>query len=109
MGDTTFGKPVGSLPASNCGTTYSAINFESTNARNEGRFFDGFAATCPAAEDFTVATGALNDPLLVGAAHHADTGTCAVLAAAKPQPSAEERKAQRRSWIFDEHEAMVPR
>ncbi len=110
VGDVTYGKPVGSQPVSNCGTTYSAINFESANAKNEGRYFDGFAATCAVAEDFTVAPGALNDRLLVSAAHYADNGVCPVLeAASKPQASAEERKAQRRHWVFDEREAMLPR
>ena len=112
VGDTTFGKPVGSLPAGYCGTTYSAVNFESANARNEGRFFDGFDASCPVSEDFTLATGALNDPLLVAAAHHADNGACpavAAAAAAKPQLSRAEKTAQRRAWTLDEREAMLPR
>ena len=109
VGDTTFGKPVGSLPVDNCGTTYSAINFESANAKSEGRFFDGFDASCPVAEDFTLAAGALNDPLLVSAAHHADNGVCPVIAAAKPQLGRAEKTAQRRAWLIDERESMLPR
>jgi len=77
IGDTTCGKPVGFLPQGNgCGTTYSVVNFESVNARNEGRYFDGFQATCSIAEDFTQPVGATTDPLLVGAAYHADNGVC---------------------------------
>ncbi|MBL8326738.1 MAG: PDZ domain-containing protein [Rubrivivax sp.] len=109
VGDTTFGKPVGSLPQGYCGTTYSAVNFESTNALNQGRYWDGFDATCPVAEDFTVAQGALSDPLLVAAAHHADNGTCPVTAMTKPPPSRAEKTAQRRAWKIDEREGMVPR
>jgi len=110
VGDTTFGKPVGSLPAGYCGTTYSAVNFESTNARNEGRYFDGFDATCPVAEDFTRDAGALDDPLLVAAAHHADNGACpAPAVSAKPALTRAEKAAQRRAWRFDERDAMVPR
>ncbi|MBK9134189.1 MAG: PDZ domain-containing protein [Betaproteobacteria bacterium] len=110
VGDTTFGKPVGSLPAGHCGTTYSAVNFESANARNEGRFFDGFDATCPVAEDFTRDTGALDDPLLVTAAHHADNGACpAAVASAKPALTRAEKTAARRAWRIDEREAMLPR
>ena len=104
-----FGKPVGSQPAGYCGITYSAINFESANARNEGRFFDGFDASCPVAEDFTRATGARDDPLLVTAAHHADNGVCPALVAGKPQLTRAEKAAQRRNWTLDEREAMVPR
>ncbi|MBL8345023.1 MAG: PDZ domain-containing protein [Rubrivivax sp.] len=110
VGDTTFGKPVGSLPAGYCGTTYSAVNFESTNALNQGRFFDGFDATCPVPEDFTRATGAVDDPLLVSAAHHADNGACpALVASSKPALTRAEKTAKRRAWTLDEREAMVPR
>ena len=77
IGDTTCGKPVGFLPQGNgCGTTYSVVNFESVNARNEGRYFDGFQATCQVAEDFTRPVGATTDPLLVAAAYHVDNGVC---------------------------------
>ena len=77
IGDTTCGKPVGFLPQGNsCGTTYSVVNFESVNARNEGRYFDGFEATCAVAEDFTRPVGATSDPLLIAAAHHMDNGAC---------------------------------
>ncbi len=109
VGDTTFGKPVGSLPTANCGITYSAVNFESANARSEGRFFDGFDASCPVAENFTRATGALDDPLFVAAAHHADNGVCPVVVAAKPALTRAEKTAQRRAWVLDERESMLPR
>jgi hypothetical protein len=109
VGDATFGKPVGSLPQGYCGTTYSAVHFESTNARNEGRFWDGFDASCPVAEDFTRAAGALDDPLLVSAAHHADTGACPVIAGAKPAMTRSEKAAARRGFVLDEREAMLPR
>ena len=87
IGDTTCGKPVGFLPQSNsCGTTYSVVNFESVNARNEGRYFDGFQATCAVAEDFTRPTGSTSDPLLVAAAHHMDNGACPAGTALREQP-----------------------
>ncbi len=110
IGDTTFGKPVGSLPTGYCGITYSAVNFESANARSEGRYFDGFDATCPVAENLTRDAGALDDPLLVSAAHHADNGACPALAASsKPELTRAEKTAKRRAWSIDEREAMVPR
>jgi len=109
VGDTTFGKPVGSLPSGYCGTTYSAVNFESTNARNEGRYFDGFDASCPVAEDFTRDTGAIDDPLLVTAAHHADNGACPAVVAGGPAPTRADKTARRRAWTFDEREGMVAR
>ena len=77
IGDTTCGKPVGFLPQGDgCGTTYNVVNFESVNARDEGRYFDGFQATCRVAEDFTRPVGATTDPLLVAAAYHVDNGFC---------------------------------
>lgn len=87
VGDTSCGKPVGFLPQSDtCGTTYSVVNFESVNARNEGRYFDGFLASCAVAEDFTRPAGSTADPLLVAAAFHADNGTCPAVAVAREQP-----------------------
>jgi hypothetical protein len=76
VGETSCGKPVGFLPASACGRTYSVVNFESVNQRGEGRYFDGFAATCAVAENFTAATGSSTDPLTTAAAYYADHGRC---------------------------------
>ncbi|MEN9417143.1 MAG: hypothetical protein RI988_763 [Pseudomonadota bacterium] len=90
IGETSCGKPVGFQPGSYCGTTWSIVNFESLNARGEGRYFDGIAATCPVAEDFTQPVGAATDPLLAAALTYADTGSCA-------QPSARALPLYRRS------------
>ena len=76
IGDVSCGKPVGFLPSSQCGQTYSVVNFESVNARNEGRYFDGFAPTCAVREDFTRALGNRSEPLLNEALVFADTGAC---------------------------------
>jgi hypothetical protein len=85
IGDTTCGKPVGFLPQDDgCGTTYSVVNFETVNARNEGRYFGGFAPTerddgsdtCSVVDDFTTPLGVADEPLLEAARLHADTGTC---------------------------------
>jgi carboxyl-terminal processing protease len=77
IGDVTCGKPVGfNARADGCGTTYSIVNFESVNARSEGRYFDGFAPTCLVAEDLSREIGAFDDPLLVAAAYHVDNGFC---------------------------------
>lgn len=76
IGDTTCGKPVGFVPASQCGTTYAAVNFESVNALNQGRYFEGFAPTCSVAEDFTQPLGSTAEPLLDAARRYADSGAC---------------------------------
>lgn len=86
IGDTTCGKPVGfNAQDGGCGSTYSAVTFESVNDRNEGRYFDGFAASCPVAEDFTQPMGGNTDPLLLAAADYADTGACPAAARARAQ------------------------
>jgi carboxyl-terminal processing protease len=88
IGDTTCGKPVGFLPADGeCGTTFSVVNFEGVNAQNQGRYFNGLAPTCPVAEDFSRAIGALDDPLLTTAGFHMDNGACPV-AGTREQPKA---------------------
>jgi hypothetical protein len=90
IGETSCGKPTGFVPGSNCGTTWSIVNFESLNARGEGRYFDGIAATCPVAEDFTQPVGAATDPLMVAALTYSDSGSC-------PQPTARAVPLYRRS------------
>jgi carboxyl-terminal processing protease len=88
IGDTTCGKPVGFLPVSSCGTTYSVVNFESVNERYEGRYFDGFAATCPVADDLQHPLGAPAEALLSAAREFADTGQCPPGAGARVAPQA---------------------
>jgi carboxyl-terminal processing protease len=94
IGDVTCGKPVGFSPRdAGCGTTYSIVNFEGVNARNEGRYFNGLTPTCAVAEDFAQPIGDtgvgdnIGDPLLVAAAFHADNNSCPV-ALTRESPSA---------------------
>ena len=88
VGDTTCGKPVGFLPTTQCSRTYSVVNFESVNQRNEGRYFDGLRATCPVAENFTAAQGSPGDPLAAEARHYADAGSCTTTLLGRAQPQA---------------------
>lgn len=81
IGDTSCGKPVGFNPQDGgCGQTYSAVTFESVNARNEGRYFDGLAAQCEVADDLDHALGDRGEALLAAALTHADFGICPVAA-----------------------------
>ena len=57
IGDTTCGKPVGFLPQSNAGNTFSVVAFESVNQNNQGRYWDGLTATCDVADDLDLADG----------------------------------------------------
>jgi len=104
IGDTTCGKPVGFTPASACGTTYSAVNFESVNDINQGRYFDGFAPTCAVAEDFAKPLGTPTEPLLGAARGYADQGSCPL-----STPSARAMSAQRRAAAVRSSEPDGPR
>jgi carboxyl-terminal processing protease len=109
VGDTTCGKPVGFLPSSSCGQTYSVVNFESVNERNEGRYFDGFDATCTVTEDFTAPQGSAADPLLAAAQRLADGGSCAQASVdGRAQPLALRRKGPRKVEA-GERQDMIPR
>ena len=84
IGGTTCGKPVGFQPRDNgCGSTVSAVNFESLNASGEGRYWDGLRPRCAVVEDWNRALGDPAEVLIAAALTHADTGSC-------PAPSASE-------------------
>lgn len=76
VGDTSCGKPVGFVPVSRCGTTFSVVNFEAVNARDQGRYFDGIEATCAVADDLSQALGEPDEALLAAARQHVDSGRC---------------------------------
>ncbi|MDZ7590656.1 MAG: S41 family peptidase [Rubrivivax sp.] len=112
IGETSCGKPVGSLPASACDRTYSIVNFESVNDRNEGRYFDGFDATCEVAEDFTEVQGSPADPLVTVAMQFADGGSCPVptAAGATRKQTLGARAARRNAAVEGgERKGMIPR
>jgi len=106
VGDTTCGKPVGFLPHDDrCGTTYSVVNFESVNANNEGRYFDGLRPACAVAEDWTKPLGSTGEPMLATALRHADGIACTAPAAARQRALAATGtridEGERRSMVAD--------
>jgi carboxyl-terminal processing protease len=76
LGAASCGKPFGFNPAANCASTFSAVNFESFNALGQGRYYDGIAATCAVAEDFSAALGSPTEKLTAAAASYLQTGVC---------------------------------
>ncbi|MCC7151301.1 MAG: peptidase S41, partial [Rubrivivax sp.] len=86
VGAASCGKPVGFRPVSRCDTTFSVVNFEGVNALDQGRYFDGIAATCPVEEDFSVPLGEASEPLLATALAHADSGRCTAAGAGQRRP-----------------------
>ncbi|MBM3389014.1 MAG: PDZ domain-containing protein [Betaproteobacteria bacterium] len=86
VGSTTCGKPVGFRPREHCGLTYSLVNFDSVNARGEGGYYSGFAATCRVAEDFTKALEDPGEPLSAAAIGHARGQGCPAASGPDQQP-----------------------
>jgi hypothetical protein len=86
VGSTSCGKPVGFRPREHCGLTYSLVNFDSVNARGEGGYYNGLAATCRVAEDFTKAMEDPTEPLTAAAIRHASGQGCPVASGPDQQP-----------------------
>ena len=82
IGATTRGKPYGFVPQDNCGYTYFAIQFKGVNQKGFGDYADGFAPTCPAADDFAHARGDTAETLLSTALSYRQTGVCPASAVA---------------------------
>jgi hypothetical protein len=86
IGSTTCGKPVGFRPRDHCGLTYSLINFDSVNAKGEGGYYNGLAATCRVAEDFTKSMEDPTEPLTAAAVGHASGQGCPAASGPDQQP-----------------------
>jgi C-terminal processing protease CtpA/Prc len=83
IGGQTCGKPYAFLPTSHCGTTYFAIQYQGINAKGFGAYDDGFAPTCPVADDLAHPLGSTDEALLATALHYRAAGSCPV-----PPPAA---------------------
>ena len=94
VGSTTCGKPYGSLPQPNCGTTYLTIQFRALNDKGFGAYADGFSPSnltsaegepvpgCAVDDDFSQPLGSVNEAMLHAALAYRDKpGTCPELAA----------------------------
>lgn len=110
IGDTSCGKPVGFLPQSNAGNTFSVVAFESVNQNNQGRYWDGLAPTCSVADDLDHPQGSAAEGLLAAALDHADTGACPALARrAQPLAARGEGRATKRLVEPGERQGMFAR
>lgn len=76
IGGATCGKPFGFNPVEHCGSTYSAVNFETFNGQSQGRYYDGIAPTCSVADDFSGELGADDEKLLSAATGYLQNGAC---------------------------------
>jgi carboxyl-terminal processing protease len=78
IGTTTYGKPYGFLPRDACGTTYSAVNFNTVNAQGFGDYSTGFVPTCTVADDLTRQLGDPTEERIAAALTYIATGVCPV-------------------------------
>ncbi|WP_427914637.1 S41 family peptidase [Ramlibacter sp. MMS24-I3-19] len=85
LGDRTCGKPYGFHRKDNCGKAYFPIEFQLTNSAGQGDYTSGFPVQCPVQENPTTPLGSTSEPLLAGALHHIDTGSCPVVASTAVQ------------------------
>ncbi|HET7921669.1 MAG TPA: S41 family peptidase [Gammaproteobacteria bacterium] len=76
VGATTFGKPVGENGFDICKDVLYPMTFKMTNAADYGDYFQGFAPTCPAADDFTHALGDSTESSLATALYYIANGSC---------------------------------
>src|SRR5262249_19508512 len=85
VGGTTCGKPYGFDEHTNCGTTYSIVALQDSNALHQGGFTDGLVPRCAAEDDLSHALGDPAEGFLAAALAARDTGQCPP-AARGPQP-----------------------
>ena len=76
IGKTTTGKPYGWVPQSNCGRTYSLIEFKAANAKNFSDYDAGFVPNCIAEDDVQHALGDMQETMLATALSYRKTGQC---------------------------------
>ena len=80
LGSSTCGKPFGFTAKDNCGLSYFPVEFEGVNAKGFGDFADGFAPTCPVADDLDSPLGAESEGMLAAALAYRSGGTCPAVA-----------------------------
>jgi carboxyl-terminal processing protease len=76
VGDRTFGKPVGQYSLNFCEKVFVATSFTVRNALNEGDYFDGLPADCPAGDDLDHMLGDPEEASLAEALGYVRTGQC---------------------------------
>ena len=77
VGETTYGKPYGFVPRSDCGTVYNAVQFETLNADGVGGYTAGIAPDCPAGDDLSRELGDPQETRTRAALDYLVTGRCA--------------------------------
>ena len=99
VGDRTYGKPVGQYGFRFCGKILFPVAFTGRNARNEGDYFDGIPADCPAPDDLEHELGDAAEASLAEGLQYLATGSCTSAAAARARTAvAPRRPVTRDGW-----------
>jgi C-terminal processing protease CtpA/Prc len=88
VGDRTYGKPVGQYGFDFCDKTLFPVAFSTVNANNEGDYFGGLPADCPAPDDIEHALGDTGEGSLAEALAFVANGRCSALAATRARAQA---------------------
>ena len=110
IGAATFGKPFGFQPRSACDVTYNAVNFETFNAADFGRYTSGLPATCKVPDDLSKALGDPAERRTAAALGFIQTKACPVAAIAiqKNNAAAQYLRAQAATDSIAETRWMEP-
>lgn len=76
VGSPSYGKPVGQYGINFCDKVLYPVSFTLRNANGEGDYFDGFAPTCPAADDLNHQIGDPAEGSLAESLTFIRTGAC---------------------------------
>lgn len=94
IGATSYGKPVGQYGINFCDKVLYPVAFTLRNANGEGDYFEGFAPTCPAADDLDHQLGDRHEGSLAEALRFVTTGECT------PAPPEESEPARRTRYVL---------
>jgi C-terminal processing protease CtpA/Prc len=76
IGDTTCGKPYGSIQNNNGQQAYFALQFEGVNASGSDDYKSGFAPTCQVSDDLNYPLGNINEARLEAALYYMSNNSC---------------------------------
>jgi hypothetical protein len=78
IGDATYGKPVGQYLVTFCDKVLAPVAFSLRNANDEGDYFGGLPATCPAGDGIDAELGDAAEASLAEALHYIRHGSCSM-------------------------------
>ena len=87
VGSTTCGKPVGMNGYRYCDQLLLPVSFAVYNSNNEGDYFNGIEARCPAQDEVTAAFGDEQEAMLSAALYLSRNDACQAVAAHRPAAS----------------------